>query len=71
MAFGKYRVPIKTASVSFWLESASFKAQVRENCPGPLEGYYRHISKGAWPFSTRDHGWPIADCSAEGLKVIT
>lgn len=31
--------------------------------------YYRHISKGAWPFSTRDHGWPISDCTSEGLKA--
>ena len=44
--------------------------QVQEDCPGPLEKWYRHISKGAWPFSSRDHGWPIADCSAEGLKVL-
>ena len=43
--------------------------QVRENCPSPLGRYYRHISKGAWPFSTRDHGWPITDCSSEGLKA--
>lgn len=33
------------------------------------ERYYRHISKGAWPFSTRDHGWPIADCTGEGLAA--
>merc|ERR1712183_368696 len=44
-------------------------AQVQEDCPGDLSAWYRHISKGAWPFSTRDHGWPIADCSAEGLKA--
>jgi squalene/oxidosqualene cyclase-like protein len=31
--------------------------------------FYRHISKGGWPFSTRDHGWPISDCTAEGLKA--
>ena len=43
--------------------------QVQEDCPGDLARWYRHISKGAWPFSSRDHGWPIADCSAEGLKV--
>ncbi len=35
----------------------------------PLQRYYRHISKGAWPFSTRDHGWPISDCTSEGLKA--
>ena len=31
--------------------------------------WFRHISKGGWPFSTKDHGWPISDCTAEGLKV--
>lgn len=44
------------------------QAQVREDCPGDLRKWYRHISNGAWPFSTRDHGWPITDCTAEGLK---
>mmetsp|Transcript_24175 Transcript_24175/g.67231 ORF Transcript_24175/g.67231 Transcript_24175/m.67231 type:complete len:765 (-) Transcript_24175:284-2578(-) len=44
-------------------------SQVRDDCPGPLDKWYRHISKGAWPFSTRDHGWPISDCSSEGLKA--
>lgn len=34
------------------------------------EKYFRHISKGAWPFSTRDHGWPISDCTSEGLKAV-
>jgi len=42
-------------------------AQVREDMPNN-QRFYRHISKGAWPFSTRDHGWPISDCTAEGLK---
>ena len=43
--------------------------QVVEEAQQPLAKYYRHISKGAWPFSTRDHGWPISDCSSEGLKA--
>jgi len=43
--------------------------QVREDVP-ELERHYRHISKGAWPFSTVDHGWPIADCTGEGLKAV-
>ncbi|KAJ4839941.1 Cycloartenol synthase [Turnera subulata] len=42
---------------------------VLEDCPGDLNYWYRHISKGAWPFSTADHGWPISDCTAEGLKA--
>ena len=33
------------------------------------ERYYRHPSKGGWPFSTIEHGWPISDCTAEGLKA--
>ena len=32
--------------------------------------YFRHVSKGGWPFSTSAHGWPIADCTAEGLKSV-
>ncbi|GKV20479.1 hypothetical protein SLEP1_g30602 [Rubroshorea leprosula] len=44
--------------------------QVLDNCPGDLSVWYRHISKGAWPFSTADHGWPISDCTAEGLKAV-
>lgn len=42
--------------------------QVRENVPN-MERWYRHQSIGAWPFSTRDHGWPISDCTSEALKA--
>uniref|UniRef100_A0A5B7BGC4 cycloartenol synthase n=1 Tax=Davidia involucrata TaxID=16924 RepID=A0A5B7BGC4_DAVIN len=45
-------------------------SQVLDDCPGNLDFWYRHISKGAWPFSTGDHGWPISDCTAEGLKAV-
>jgi cycloartenol synthase len=34
------------------------------------ERYYRHVSKGGWPFSTAAHGWPISDCTSEGLKGV-
>jgi squalene/oxidosqualene cyclase-like protein len=33
------------------------------------ERAYRDASRGGWPFSTRAHGWPISDCTAEGLKA--
>lgn len=33
------------------------------------ERAYRDPSRGGWPFSTRAHGWPISDCTAEGLKA--
>mmetsp|Transcript_17053 Transcript_17053/g.23413 ORF Transcript_17053/g.23413 Transcript_17053/m.23413 type:complete len:914 (+) Transcript_17053:394-3135(+) len=32
--------------------------------------YYRHVSLGGWPFSTSAHGWPISDCTGEGLKGV-
>ncbi|GMH96001.1 hypothetical protein TrVE_jg11003 [Triparma verrucosa] len=31
---------------------------------------FRHVSLGGWPFSTSAHGWPISDCTGEGLKAI-
>lgn len=31
--------------------------------------YYRQPRLGAWPFSDQPHGWPITDCTAEGLTV--
>lgn len=40
-----------------------------DNWPGDLDYWYRHISKGGWPFSTADQGWLISDCTAEGLKA--
>ena len=46
-----------------------FALKVLEDCPGYLNFWYCHISKGARPFSTADHGWPISDYTAEGLKV--
>jgi squalene/oxidosqualene cyclase-like protein len=34
------------------------------------EHWFRQISKGGWPFSSAAHGWPISDCTAEGLKGV-
>lgn len=42
--------------------------QLTEDTPEP-ERYFRDGSRGGWPFSDRLHGWPITDCTAEGLKV--
>jgi squalene/oxidosqualene cyclase-like protein len=44
------------------------ESQCKEDVPARAQ-FFRHISKGGWPFSTNDHGWPISDCTAEGLKV--
>jgi squalene/oxidosqualene cyclase-like protein len=41
--------------------------QILEDVPD-AEAHYRHASRGGWPFSDRAHGWPITDCTAEGLK---
>jgi squalene cyclase len=41
------------------------RTQIRED-EVDNEYWFRHISKGGWPFSTAAHGWPIADCTAEG-----
>lgn len=34
------------------------------------EKYDRSVSIGGWPFSTVDHGWPITDCTSEGMKAV-
>ncbi|KAK4483735.1 hypothetical protein RD792_010937, partial [Penstemon davidsonii] len=44
-------------------------SQIKEDSSGYLSSWYRHSSKGAWPFSTADNGWQVSDCSAEGLKT--
>lgn len=42
--------------------------QVLEN-PPLRRRYHRGPARGGWPFSTLEHGWPIADCTAEGLEA--
>jgi squalene/oxidosqualene cyclase-like protein len=44
-------------------------AQVKEEVKDHKK-FYRHDSVGGWPFSTNEHGWPITDCTAEGLKTV-
>lgn len=43
-------------------------SQVQEDVSNRVNTF-RHISDGGWPFSTNDHGWPISDCTGEGLKA--
>ncbi|XVE62723.1 hypothetical protein DITRI_Ditri06bG0142300 [Diplodiscus trichospermus] len=45
-------------------------AQVKENNCKHHSFWYRHISKGGWPFSTLDINWIVSDCTAEGLKTL-
>ncbi|RDX91737.1 Cycloartenol synthase, partial [Mucuna pruriens] len=44
-------------------------SQITANSSGNPSYWYRHICKGGWPFSTTDNGWPVSDCTAEGLKA--
>ncbi|KAF8310084.1 terpene synthase [Clavulina sp. PMI_390] len=48
-----------------WLE----QCQIREN-PKHYESAYRHTTKGAWPFSTKEQGYTVSDCTGEGLKAV-
>jgi len=45
------------------------RTQIRTN-EDNKDYWFRHESKGGWPFSTSAHGWPISDCTAEGLKGV-
>jgi squalene/oxidosqualene cyclase-like protein len=45
-----------------------FDNQVLEDLPN-YQRYHRNKSRGGWPFSDRAHGWPITDCTAEGLTA--
>ncbi|KAJ3855089.1 terpenoid cyclases/protein prenyltransferase alpha-alpha toroid [Lentinula lateritia] len=46
-----------------WLE----KGQMLDN-PKHFEKAFRHRTKGAWGFSTREQGYTVSDCTGEGLK---
>ncbi len=55
----------ETVSKAFnFIDHSQVKEEVRDH-----KKYFRHDSVGGWPFSTADHGWPITDCTAEGLKT--
>ena len=43
------------------------RSQFTENC---VEGSFRDRRKGAWPFSTKDQGYTVSDCTAEAMKAI-
>lgn len=48
-----------------WLD----ESQIQEN-PKHFESAYRHRTKGAWPFSTKEQGYTVSDCTGEGLKAV-
>jgi squalene/oxidosqualene cyclase-like protein len=46
---------------------------IRENQllddPREHRRHYRHGARGGWTFSNRAQGWPVTDCTAEGVKA--
>ncbi len=48
-----------------YVQQSQIKEEVRHH-----KKFFRHDSVGGWPFSTLEHGWPITDCTAEGLKTV-
>ncbi len=42
--------------------------QIKAEHPTHAE-FFRHPMIGSWPFSTPENGWPVADCTAEGLSA--
>ncbi|KAK4705877.1 hypothetical protein P7C70_g302, partial [Phenoliferia sp. Uapishka_3] len=57
---------VKSAThVLEWLD----ECQIRED-PKWYKEAYRHSTKGAWPFSTKEQGYTVSDCTAEGLKAV-
>ena len=35
-----------------------------------LKDSYRQQRKGGWPFSTKDNGYIVSDCTAESMKAV-
>ena len=48
-----------------WLD----QCQIRED-PKHFKSCYRFSTKGAWPFSTKEQGYTVSDCTGEGLKAV-
>ncbi|KAJ9691016.1 hypothetical protein PVL29_013268 [Vitis rotundifolia] len=47
-----------------------FKLQCQENPSGDYRSGYHHLSKGAWTFSDRNHGWQVSDCTSKALRYL-
>ena len=45
------------------------RSQIRENVRDARQ-FFRPNTKGGWPFSTQDHGYPTSDCTSEGVKLV-
>ncbi|KAI0044521.1 terpene synthase [Auriscalpium vulgare] len=48
-----------------WLD----QCQIKDD-PLHFGSSFRHRTKGAWPFSTKEQGYTVSDCTGEGLKSV-
>ncbi|KAL8158592.1 hypothetical protein V2J09_000129 [Rumex salicifolius] len=64
-----YKLHLARVPDYLWVAEDGMKMQVREDPSANFKQMYRHTCKGAWTFSTQDHGWQVSDCTGEGLKV--
>ncbi len=56
--------PDMAKNIYQWMDDQQIKTEIPHR-----EEYDRCIRKGGWAFSTFEQGWPITDCSAEGMKT--
>ncbi|KAF4581561.1 Lanosterol synthase (Oxidosqualene--lanosterol cyclase) [Pleurotus pulmonarius] len=54
-----------TLNILTWIVDS----QMTEN-PKHYESAYRHSTKGAWGFSTKEQNYTLSDCTGEGLKAV-
>jgi squalene/oxidosqualene cyclase-like protein len=47
-----------------FIDSQQIKEGIALNNP-----FFRNPNLGGWPFSIAAHGWPITDCTADGIKA--
>ncbi len=62
---GEKTVPEALRKAYDFIDYTQVKEEVRNH-----KYFFRHDSVGGWPFSTNAHGWPITDCTAEGLSSV-
>lgn len=62
---GENTVPETLQKAYAFIDYTQIKEEVRDH-----RHFFRHDSVGGWPFSTHAHGWPITDCTAEGLSSV-
>ena len=56
--------PMLTKALEY-LEDSQILTEVEDQNIG-----YRQARKGAWPFSTRNQGYTVSDCTSEGLRAV-